>query len=134
MSSISVVVAENAVDQIYWLLVSAFWGTLRLFELRSSRSQGEDNWTFGQIVPCALFLAPVLALLDAVAKIWKEDKTPPPSRRAGKKVSSFPAHLNATGKKQTMLTVAHRRRPSHTTQSISPLVRTPGELTEVVQR
>ncbi|KAK0724278.1 hypothetical protein B0H67DRAFT_567570 [Lasiosphaeris hirsuta] len=72
----------STIGEIYWLLVSAFWGTLRLFELRRLRSQGEDNWTFGQIVPCALFLAPVLALLDAVAKTLKGDDNLPRSRRS----------------------------------------------------
>ncbi|KAM7210135.1 hypothetical protein V8F06_014479 [Rhypophila decipiens] len=57
--------------EIYWLLVSAFWGTLSLLELRNGiNPPGENNWTLGQIVPCALFLAPVLTLADTIAKTW----------------------------------------------------------------
>jgi hypothetical protein len=46
-----------------------------LFGLRNaeSASQGENNWGFGQIVPCAMFLAPVLALLDTAARTMKDD-------------------------------------------------------------
>ncbi|KAK5659365.1 hypothetical protein OQA88_1458 [Cercophora sp. LCS_1] len=69
----------STVAEVYWLLVSAFWGTLRLFELRKLRSQGEDKWTFGQIMPLVLFLAPSLVFLDTVAKSWNEESPAPRS-------------------------------------------------------
>lgn len=34
---------RSCYEQVYWLLVSAFWGTLRLVELRELRPHGEDN-------------------------------------------------------------------------------------------
>ncbi|KAK3331552.1 hypothetical protein B0H66DRAFT_614152 [Apodospora peruviana] len=67
----------STVAEVYWLLVSAFLGTLRLFELRNSRSQGEDKWTFGQIMPVALFLAPLLVFIDTAVKSWKEESPAP---------------------------------------------------------
>jgi len=67
---------------VFWLLVSAFWGTLRLFELRNLRSEGEDKWTFGQIMPVALFLAPLLVFIDTAVKSWKEE--PPAPELIGK--------------------------------------------------
>lgn len=76
-------VITNLGHQVYWLLVCAFWGTLRLVELREIRPQGEDKWGFGQVVACALFLAPILALLDAGTKTLKRGGSQPGSPQAG---------------------------------------------------
>ncbi|KAM5378820.1 hypothetical protein ACJZ2D_004293 [Fusarium nematophilum] len=45
---------------VYWLLVSAIWGTIKLFMAKSSAYVDEDDWTFGQILPIFLLLGPLV--------------------------------------------------------------------------
>jgi len=49
------------------LLVSAAWGTIKLFREKSGAALDEGGWTFGQILPVFLLAAPLLALVEIFA-------------------------------------------------------------------
>ncbi|KAL3301640.1 hypothetical protein RB213_003319 [Colletotrichum asianum] len=46
--------------RVYWLLVSAVWGTLRIIGVRRSVTVDEDSWEFGQILPVFLLIGPIM--------------------------------------------------------------------------
>ncbi|KAK3380562.1 hypothetical protein B0T24DRAFT_498530, partial [Lasiosphaeria ovina] len=50
----------SSLSDIYWLLVSAIWGTIKLFLAKQSVVIDEDSWAFGQILPAFLLVAPLL--------------------------------------------------------------------------
>ena len=50
--------------QVFWLLISFFWGALKFFQTFLRAPQGNSAWTFGQIVPVVLLAAPLLALAE----------------------------------------------------------------------
>ncbi|KAJ3454048.1 hypothetical protein MRS44_018680 [Fusarium solani] len=50
----------STLSDVYWLLVSAIWGTVKLFMAKSSAYVDEDDWTFGQILPIFLLLGPLV--------------------------------------------------------------------------
>jgi hypothetical protein len=50
---------------MFWLLVSAIWGTIKLFMTRASANVDENDWTFGQILPAFLLLGPVATTIIA---------------------------------------------------------------------
>ncbi|KAK8043302.1 hypothetical protein PG993_005732 [Apiospora rasikravindrae] len=47
---------------------SCEWGTLRLLELRTKGPPGEDDWSFGQIFPLAMFIAPVFIVIHNMGR------------------------------------------------------------------
>ncbi|KAH6976345.1 hypothetical protein BKA56DRAFT_688037 [Ilyonectria sp. MPI-CAGE-AT-0026] len=51
----------STLSDVYWLLVSVIWGTLKLSMTKSSVHINEDSWTFGQILPAFLLIGPVIA-------------------------------------------------------------------------
>jgi hypothetical protein len=56
--------------QAYWLLFSIIWITIRLNELRTSGPRDDGKWSFGQILPLSLRVAPVaIALENFYAKL-----------------------------------------------------------------
>ncbi|KAM5362164.1 hypothetical protein ACJZ2D_012686 [Fusarium nematophilum] len=50
--------------RVLWLSFSLLWGTKRLFSTRIDGPAEEDDWTFGQILPLLLLLAPLAAILE----------------------------------------------------------------------
>lgn len=58
--------------QIYWVLVLVAWGTTRLLVTRGSVNPRDsidqrETWTFGQILPVLLLIAPIWSLVTAFA-------------------------------------------------------------------
>lgn len=51
---------------MYWLVISASWGTIKLFMAKSSVKVDESNWTFGQILPAFLLLGPFVTMIEMV--------------------------------------------------------------------
>lgn len=50
---------------MYWLVVSAIWGTIKLFQTRAAVDMvDEDSWAFGQIIPLVLLIAPLFAIVE----------------------------------------------------------------------
>ncbi|KAF6823382.1 hypothetical protein CMUS01_10719 [Colletotrichum musicola] len=54
--------------QLYWLIVSATWGTVRLFLAREAHEgDGDENeWEFGQVLPVLLFIGPIFMTLISI--------------------------------------------------------------------
>lgn len=54
--------------QLYWLVVSATWGTVRLFLAREAHEgDGDENeWEFGQVLPVFLFIGPIFMTLMSI--------------------------------------------------------------------
>jgi hypothetical protein len=50
--------------QIYWLLLSAVFGSMRLFFFRSEWNPDKTFWSFGQILPVILLAGPMLTLIE----------------------------------------------------------------------
>ncbi|RTE74071.1 hypothetical protein BHE90_011492 [Fusarium euwallaceae] len=50
--------------QVYWLTLSALWVTRRYFKTRVLGPKEEDEWTFGQVLPLLLVVAPLAAILE----------------------------------------------------------------------
>lgn len=58
---------SSMLSEVYWLAISATWGSLRLASLRKSVSVYEEDLTFGQILAILFLAAPVLAV---VVSLW----------------------------------------------------------------
>lgn len=50
--------------QVYWLIISTIWGTIHIFQTRDSVEMDKNEWTFGQILPIVLLIAPLFALAE----------------------------------------------------------------------
>lgn len=53
--------------EVYWLIVSLTWGTIKITDLLTllDRSKKQDNtWTFGQVLPVVLLSLPMISLLE----------------------------------------------------------------------
>ncbi|KAJ4111367.1 hypothetical protein NW768_011946 [Fusarium equiseti] len=49
----------STLSDLYWLVVSAVWGTVKLFMTKSSATVDENDWTFGQVLPAFLLVGPI---------------------------------------------------------------------------
>ncbi|KAI1383925.1 uncharacterized protein F4822DRAFT_55605 [Hypoxylon trugodes] len=74
-------VSTSTVADIFWLVVSLAWGTIRTDELRyvldKSSAPDDTTWSFGQILPVLLIAGPLLILIrsgrEAFAPAQHED-------------------------------------------------------------
>lgn len=57
--------------QVYWLLVSAIWGTIKLFPAKQAAVVEEDSWAFGQVLPAFLLLAPLFTTAEIFSELWR---------------------------------------------------------------
>jgi hypothetical protein len=48
------------------MTISFSWGLINLIQTRSSADGGENDWSFGQVVPVVLIAAPLLVLVEFV--------------------------------------------------------------------
>ncbi|KAK3682975.1 hypothetical protein B0T22DRAFT_355898, partial [Podospora appendiculata] len=64
------------ISDVYWLLVSALWGTIRLSQARSSAIVAEDEWAFGQTLSVLLLLGPIVATIVALFPDTEPGKLP----------------------------------------------------------
>ncbi len=51
--------------QVYWLIVSAAWGTVRLTQAKLSVKVDDNEWGFGQILPVFLLVGPIVTAFEA---------------------------------------------------------------------
>ncbi|KAI0902053.1 hypothetical protein F4806DRAFT_445545 [Annulohypoxylon nitens] len=65
-------------SDVYWLIVSVIWGTMKVLDLRVilDYSKNQDNsWSFGQVLPVLLLALPLINLIELFLKsIFSEDK------------------------------------------------------------
>ncbi|KAK0651014.1 hypothetical protein B0T16DRAFT_489112 [Cercophora newfieldiana] len=65
----------STLSDIYWLLISAIWGTIKLFLVKQSVVIEEDSWAFGQILPAFLLLAPLLTTMEIFTELRRGTDT-----------------------------------------------------------
>lgn len=58
--------------------MSAIWGSLQLFSAKNSREVNDGSITFGQVLPVALLIAPLLSLVVAGAQLYRDASLNPP--------------------------------------------------------
>ncbi|KAK2592368.1 hypothetical protein QQS21_009948 [Conoideocrella luteorostrata] len=54
-------------SDVYWLVVSAIWGTIRFRTAQSSATVSDNEWGFGQILPVFLLVGPIIATIESLA-------------------------------------------------------------------
>lgn len=52
--------------QVYWLFISAVWGTLRLVEAKLSVKLDDNDWDFGQILSIFLLIGLIVTAIEAI--------------------------------------------------------------------
>lgn len=57
--------------QVYWLIVSTIWGSFHLFSAKKSQKVDDGSITFGQVLPVALLIAPLLSMVVAVVQLHR---------------------------------------------------------------
>ncbi|GAB1314746.1 hypothetical protein MFIFM68171_04956 [Madurella fahalii] len=62
----------STLSDVYWIIVSAIWGTIKLFLAKQSVLVEEDSWAFGQILPAFLLLTPLLTIAEIFAEPWED--------------------------------------------------------------
>lgn len=67
------------ITQVYWLTLSAIWATRRFFKTRLLGPKEEDEWTFGQVLPVLLVVAPLAAILEHFLPCQASNNTRPQS-------------------------------------------------------
>ncbi|KAK3385520.1 hypothetical protein B0H63DRAFT_560108 [Podospora didyma] len=56
----------SGLSDVYWLIISAVWGNIRLLNARSTAFVNENDWAFGQILPLFLLIGPIIATIEAI--------------------------------------------------------------------
>lgn len=74
-----VLIVDHRHTQIYWLIVLVAWGTTKILLTRSSididaKNDQHDAWTFGQILPVLLLIAPIWSLVTAFAFVDRSER------------------------------------------------------------
>ncbi|KAI0829532.1 hypothetical protein F5Y06DRAFT_308274 [Hypoxylon sp. FL0890] len=63
-------------SDVYWLIISLTWGTMKIVQLRSLLSHAEnqdDTWSFGQLLPVFLLALPMINLIEHFRKFVFQD-------------------------------------------------------------
>ncbi|KAF5722049.1 hypothetical protein FMUND_3272 [Fusarium mundagurra] len=63
--SIQLDLFTSLLAEVYWLFFTIIWITARLIELRISGNQDDSEWTFGQVLPIILLVAPLALAIEA---------------------------------------------------------------------
>ncbi|KAI1143672.1 hypothetical protein F5Y05DRAFT_407079 [Hypoxylon sp. FL0543] len=61
----------SVASDVFWLIVSVTWGTMKIVELRILLSHAEnqdDTWTFGQLLPVLILALPIINLIEHFRK------------------------------------------------------------------
>lgn len=54
----------DLLGQVYWLFFTIIWITARLIKLREPGNQDDSKWTFGQVLPIILLIAPLALAIE----------------------------------------------------------------------
>ncbi|KAK4164070.1 hypothetical protein QBC43DRAFT_353749 [Cladorrhinum sp. PSN259] len=81
-------------SDVYWLIVSAVWGTMRFTEARSSATVNDNDWGFGQILPVFLLIGPIIATIQYIAPVSEHLQTAPGT--AHSQQGNRDEHVNVT--------------------------------------
>ncbi|KAF5680483.1 hypothetical protein FCIRC_5801 [Fusarium circinatum] len=63
--SIQLDLFTSLLAEVYWLLFTIIWITVRLIKLRIPGNQDDSEWTFGQVLPIILLIAPPALAIEA---------------------------------------------------------------------
>ncbi|KAF5614512.1 uncharacterized protein FTJAE_13736 [Fusarium tjaetaba] len=63
--SIQLDLFTSLLAEVYWLFFTIIWITARLIKLRIPGNQDDSKWTFGQILPIILLVAPLVLATEA---------------------------------------------------------------------
>ncbi|KAI0138685.1 hypothetical protein F4776DRAFT_65022 [Hypoxylon sp. NC0597] len=64
--------SASMASDVYWLIVSITWGTMKILDLRiilSHAENQEDTWSFGQLLPVLLLALPMVTLVEQFRKL-----------------------------------------------------------------
>ncbi|KAK0624061.1 hypothetical protein B0T14DRAFT_565370 [Immersiella caudata] len=102
-------ILSSDVSDVYWLVVSALWGTFQLREARLSVEVEDDDWGFGQILPVFLLLGPIVMTVQAVVALPSTtSKSPSPSSHGSILLQTLPPP-----------STAHSQDDSHTSTGVN---------------
>ena len=59
---------KSDILKVWWLLASFIWGVLQLAFTLLLSDGGNNDWTFGQIVPVLLIAAPLISIFEFISK------------------------------------------------------------------
>ncbi|KAF5691399.1 hypothetical protein FDENT_3441 [Fusarium denticulatum] len=62
--SIQLDLFTSLLAEVYWLFFTIIWITARLIKLRISGHQDDSKWTFGQVLPIILLVAPLALAIE----------------------------------------------------------------------
>ncbi|KAF4981581.1 hypothetical protein FZEAL_2647 [Fusarium zealandicum] len=68
----------SVLSDVYWLLVSTIWGTMKFFMAKDSARANDFEWTFGQTLPVFLLVAPLLTMMGIVFELGNPKPLPGP--------------------------------------------------------
>lgn len=54
----------NLHRKVLWMTISFVWGVIHLTLVRKPDLEGENDWSFGQVVPVVLIAAPLLSVAE----------------------------------------------------------------------
>ncbi|KAH7136175.1 hypothetical protein B0J11DRAFT_179519 [Dendryphion nanum] len=54
----------SMLGEVLWMAISFAWGLVHLLRVRRSAHGGENDWSFGQVVPVILIAAPLLTVFE----------------------------------------------------------------------
>ncbi|KAF5982217.1 hypothetical protein FBULB1_4361 [Fusarium bulbicola] len=63
--SIQLDLFTSLLAEVYWLFFTIIWITARLIKLRIVGNQDDSEWTFGQVLPIILLVAPLALTIEA---------------------------------------------------------------------
>ncbi|KAF5977378.1 hypothetical protein FCOIX_6508 [Fusarium coicis] len=63
--SIQLDLFTSLLAEVYWLFFTIIWITARLIKLRIPGNQDDSKWTFGQVLPIILLVAPLVLATEA---------------------------------------------------------------------
>ncbi|CVK96412.1 uncharacterized protein FPRN_12365 [Fusarium proliferatum] len=63
--SIQLSLFTSLLAEVYWLFFTIIWITTRLVKLRVPSNQDDSKWTFGQVLPIILLIAPLALAIEA---------------------------------------------------------------------
>lgn len=61
---IAVDLYSSMLGEVLWIIISFSWGLIQLIQTRKSAYGGENDWSFGQVVPVVLIGAPLLTFYE----------------------------------------------------------------------
>lgn len=92
---------------MYWLLFTIIWITIKLFKFRIPSNKDDSKWTFGQILPLILLVAPLVVAIEAFYRA-PESQTPLAIAMDDRRVDHYDSNLDDVADLGHVDTLAYR--------------------------